>query len=366
MLQIFSHSGSRLLASVIEPQAPASALQDGSPPGSVDAPPVAPQAHAPARPSGDEQHASETGEIPGPWIDLLNPSREEDRYVENLLGISVPTREEMQEIEHSSRLYSDNGTEYMTINIGANLDTERPILSPVTFVLNGTVLVTVRYENPLPFAMFTARVKKANAVPCASGEQIMVGLLEAIVDRIADALEGIGMRIDAISQNVFQQPEGKKKPRKKDFQNAIVQIGKEGDRLSLLRESLVTITRALTYHKAISEADKREQKNARQRLRTLQRDTASLTEHSAYLAGKITFLLDATLGLINLEQNQIIKIFSIAAVCLMPPTLIASLYGMNFKHIPELQLEYGYPMVLVAMVISAILPFVYFKRKGWL
>lgn len=195
----------------------------------------------------------------------------------------------------------------------------------------------------------------------------MFGLLDAVVDRIADALEQAGIRIDAISHSIFkQQSNSSQSSRNRDFQQAIVDIGREGERLSMFRESLVSITRVLTYHNAITGEGKKEQKEARQRLRTLQRDAASLTDHSAYLTGKVTFLLDATLGLINLEQNQIIKIFSIAAVCLMPPTLIASIYGMNFKYMPELQWYYAYPAALAAMVVAAILPFIYFKRKGWL
>ncbi len=303
---------------------------------------------------------------PAPWIDILNPTIAEDRFAESVIGVSIPTREEMQEIEASSRLYNENGAEYMTVSIVTNIDTEEPVLSPITFVLKGTILVTVRYAEPRPFSMFITRAQRAGSVPCASGEQIMMGLLEAIVDRIADALERVGAKIDAISRSVFKNGGNTQAGRSRDYQRAIVDIGREGDRLSMIRESLVSITRALTYHNAVTDEGKQAAKEARQRLRTLQRDASSLTEHSAYLASKVTFLLDATLGLINLEQNQIIKIFSIAAVCLMPPTLIASLYGMNFKFMPELQWHYGYPVALCAMIISAILPFVYFKRKGWL
>lgn len=305
-------------------------------------------------------------EAPAPWIDILNPTIDEDRYAERVIGVSIPTREEMQEIEASSRLYYENGAEFVTISVVANIDTEEPSQTPITFVLKGSMLVTVRYAEPRPFSMFITRAQRAGAVACGNGEQVMMGLLEAVIDRIADALERVGSKIDTISRSVFKESSATQAGRNHDYQRAIVEIGREGDRLSLIRESLVSITRALTYHNAIADEGKQAVKEARQRLRTLQRDAASLTEHSAYLASKITFLLDATLGLINLEQNQIIKIFSIAAVCLMPPTLIASLYGMNFKFMPELQWHYGYPLALCAMIVSAILPFAYFKRKGWL
>lgn len=300
------------------------------------------------------------------WIDIVNPTQAEDHFVENIVGVSIPTREEMLEIEASSRVYNENGAEYMTINAVVNIAGAEPALSPITFVLHGQTLVTVRYATPKPFDMFLARAARAGAVPCTSGEQIMLGLLEAFVDRVADALEQAGIKIDSISRSVFRQENVGQNERGNNFKKAIVDIGTEGDRLSMIRESLISITRTLNYHNAITSEGKKEQKEARQRLRTLQRDAASLTDHSAYLTGKVTFLLDATLGLINLEQNQIIKIFSIAAVCLMPPTLIASIYGMNFKFMPELQWQYGYPLALAAMIVAAILPFVYFKRKGWL
>jgi len=300
------------------------------------------------------------------WVDLLNPTPDEDRYVERFVGVSIPTREEMQEIEVSSRLYSEDGGEFMTIAALAHLD-EEPIVTPITFVMKGATLVTVRYAEPRPFTMFAARAQRPGAVACATGEQIMLSLLEAMIDRIADVMERVGTKIDSISREVFHEANNSAKTRSRDFKNVLVSIGREGDLLSLVRESLVTMIRLLTYHTAISEdAGKRAIKEARQRIRSIQRDITSLTDHSTYLSSKITFLLDATLGLINLEQNQIIKIFSIASVCLMPPTLIASVYGMNFRHMPELGWEWGYPAAVGLMFVAGVLPFIYFRRKGWL
>lgn len=300
-----------------------------------------------------------------PWLDLLNPTPEEDRYVEAAVGVSIPTREEMQEIEVSSRLYNENGAEFMTMTAVTRIDTDEPQLTPITFVLKGATLVTVRYAEPRPFMMFALRVQRANAVSCGTGEQVMLSLMEALIDRIADALEKVGAKIDTISRDVFKH-EDSRKSKTSDFQKVIVDIGKEGDLVSMARESLLSMSRVLTYHTAVADDSKRALKEIRARVRSLQRDVASLTDHSTYLSTKINFLLDATLGLINLEQNQIIKIFSIAAVALMPPTLIASIYGMNFKNLPELQFEYGYPMAIGLMVITAILPFVFFRRRGWL
>lgn len=315
--------------------------------------------------------ATEQAPLPdgiSPWFDLLNPTPEEDRYVEAAIGVSIPTREEMQEIEVSSRLYNENGAEFMTMTAVTQLDTDEPVLTPITFVLKGATLVTVRYAEPRPFLMFALRVQRANAITCNTGEQVMLSLLEALIDRIADALERVGSKIDIISREVFRHNEqGKGKTnRTRDFQRVIVEIGREGDLVSMVRESLLSMNRVLTYHTAVTDDNKRAIKEARTRVRTLQRDITSLTDHSTYLSTKINFLLDATLGLINLEQNQIIKIFSIAAVALMPPTLIASIYGMNFKTMPELQWELGYPMAIGAMIVAAILPVIYFRRQGWL
>lgn len=312
---------------------------------------------------------SETPLPPGPmlWLDLLNPTIDEDKYVERLIGVSIPTREEMQEIEVSSRLYSENGGEFMTIAAVTHLDTDEPMTTPITFVLKGSSLVTVRYAEPRPFMMFIARAQRPGAVACATGEQIMLSLLEAMIDRLADALERVGVKMDTISREIFHRADKTEVAKARDFQGVLVDIGREGDLLSRVRESLVSMTRVLTYHTALrEEADKRAIKDTRQRIRSIQRDISSLADHSTYLSSKVTFLLDATLGLINLEQNQIIKIFSIAAVCLMPPTLIASIYGMNFRHMPELDWTFGYPLALALMVVTGLLPFAFFRRKGWL
>ena len=301
------------------------------------------------------------------WIDLLHPTPDEDRFVEKIVGVSIPTREEMEEIEMSSRLYSEDGGEFMTIASLVHLDTDAPLVSPITFVLKGQILVTVRFAEPRPFLAFSTRAQRPGTLNVSSGESIMLGLLEALIDRIADALERVGAKIDTISREVFHQADVTGGRKGSDFRSVLVEIAQEGDMLSLVRESLVSMTRLLTYHTAVTDdANKKAIKDTRQRIRSIQRDISSLTDHSTYLSSKVTFLLDATLGLINLEQNKIIKIFSIASVCLMPPTLVASIYGMNFRHMPELKWVIGYPVAIVLMLVSAIIPFIYFRRKGWL
>jgi magnesium transporter len=301
------------------------------------------------------------------WFDLIKPTSEEDRQIEALLSISIPTREEMQGIEVSARLYNEDGAEFMTIAAVAQIDTDDPILTPITFVLKGQTLVTVRYDETKAFANFLARAQKANAVPCGNGEQVMLSLIEALGDRMADALERTAVDIDTISREVFRRrrPAGSS-ARARDLEGLLEQIGRDGDLLTKVRESLVSINRLLTYHTTVELADKRAGKDAKVRAKTLYRDVVALTDQTAFLSNKVNFLLDATLGLINLQQNQIIKIFSVAAVVFLPPTLVASIYGMNFEVMPELKWVLGYPWAIVLMIASAVLPYVYFKRRGWL
>jgi magnesium transporter len=301
------------------------------------------------------------------WLDLLNPARHEDHYVEHLLGISVPTREEAQDIEVSARLYHEDGAEFMTMTGVSQLESDAPTTTPITFILKGETLATVRYAEPKPFWTYATRVQKAGALPCASGEQIMLGLVEALIGRMAEALEKVGHNLERLSREVFRHKSTNgTTTRSRDFQAIIEQLGAKGDLLAMIRESLVSLNRLLAYHTTMGKAVEGPNKDAAGWVKALTQDVTALSDHATYLSNKIGFLLDATLGLINLEQNQIIKIFSIAAVVLLPPTLVASIYGMNFKNIPELEWMFGYPYALSLIVIAAVLPYWWFRRKGWL
>jgi magnesium transporter len=299
------------------------------------------------------------------WIDLLNPTREEDFLVEQAMGIAVPTREEMAEIEASSRLYQEAGAHYMTAVVLLQPDNpaEPLVTTPITFILIGNRIITVRYAEPRGIKVFLARVLKGDA-PCMTGVAVLVGLLEAIIDREADRVERIQVEVDQLSQSIFGV-KGGQRTRALRFDVKIRAIGREGDLTSRSRESLMTLSRLLTYlgHVMSERAD---DKGLKARVKTANLDVQSLADHIGYLSTKITFLLDATLGMINNEQNSIIKIFSVLAVALMPPTLVGTIYGMNFKHMPELDWTLGYPMALGLMVLSAVVPWLYFKRKGWL
>jgi magnesium transporter len=296
------------------------------------------------------------------WVDLVSPSADEDRMVEHVFGVAVPTREEMQEIEVSSRLYVENGARFMTATLMCHSDSMTPKTTPVTFILAGHRLLTVRYDAPRPFAIVEHKLGRL-CPPKITGDSVMMDLLDAVIDRAADIQERVGAEIDQISHSIFEPDDDKNLP---SYNDVLKALGRKGDLTSKVRESLVSIGRLLLFLSHESE-NMKWPKEARTQLQSMQRDVLSLTDHASYLGNKITFLLDAMLGVVNLQQNAIIKIFSIAAVIFMPPTLVASIYGMNFHHgMVELDWGYGYPYALILIVVAAVVPIVFFKWKKWL
>jgi magnesium transporter len=223
-------------------------------------------------------------------------------------------------------------------------------------------LITNRYAEPTPVKRFMQVVERSPAA-CTSAPTLLAGLLEAFVERIADLLERVQGDLDAVSHAIFPRVDGLKAS-SQDLHSMIQRIGVAGELVSKARESLVSFQRLLTYlPQTIAVSLSQDQ---RSRFHSTLRDVQSLSDHASFLGAKIAFLLDAVLGLINLEQNNIIKIFSVAAVMFLPPTLVASIYGMNFHHMPELDKFWGYPFALLAMVGSAVVPYLYFRRRGWL
>jgi magnesium transporter len=290
------------------------------------------------------------------WVDLLAPSRQEEAILERELALQLPSREEMSEIEISSRLYQENGAQFMTATLLLHADTIAPSTEPVTFILTAQRVVTIRFADPKPFQSYSAQVQRQFDT-AATGEDILVGLLDAIIDRIADLLERVQHDMNEVSLKIFSRE-------KTDYEEVLRMIGLAEGLTSRARESLVSMGRVVSF---LSRPGQQKHNKARTgALKTLSRDVMSLSDHSSFLANNINFMLNTALGMSNIEQTDIIKIFSVMAVVFMPPTLIASIYGMNFKMIPELGLEFGYPMSLVMMVISGVLPYVYFKSRGWL
>ena len=299
------------------------------------------------------------------WIDLDCPTAAEEDAVEAALGIDVPTREDMQEIEVSSRIYREDGVLFLTAQIVATLTTQETVIGPVAFVVCADKLVTVHYHHPgsmVHFADWAAR----HDTPLSSGVEAAVGLLDSAVDRLADILEAEARKLDALSKAVFaaHRPSGKS-----ESLSAVLQrIGQAEDLNGKVSESLVTVQRLVGYLAVSSEHPdlKLVSEGERPAVRTLAQDVRSLREAAVTQAEKIRFLLDATLGVINIRQSDIIKVFSVVAFVFLPPTLIASIYGMNFDHMPELDWTWGYPMALGLMVVSALVPYVIFRWKKWL
>lgn len=320
------------------------------------------------------EHQDDTSELAlkrAVWIDLVQPTPAEEAKVESVLSIDIPTKGELAEIEVSSRLYQEDGATFMTANLIRRGDEDRPESSPVTFVIASQKLITIRYHHPQAFPQYVKQAMRQTNGQDAWA--VFVSLVEAVVDRAADHLERVGLIVDETSKHVFatsfiRRPEAKRRRvRPKNLEALLGKVGEEGDFTSKMRESLLSISRMMAFAQAVMDnqpASKAKKENLA-RIKIIQRDVLSLTDHSGFLTTKISFLLDAVLGMISIEQNNIIKIFTVASVAFLPPTLVASMYGMNFKAMPELDWAWGYPYAIAFMVASALLPIYYFKRKGW-
>lgn len=295
------------------------------------------------------------------WIDLYRPTKKEEAIVEQAIGLEIPTREEMLEIELSSRLYKNKDALFMTAAMIAYSESSDPQIDAVTFVLTSEKLLTIRYMKPQAFKLFTLQLQKTSELTDRPTE-LFIQLLEATVDRLADILETVGHRLEDYSKLIFRPEENVNES--PDYQLLIQGIGNNADLNTKTRESLLSFSRILSF---FTQSAKENLDNEElTRLATLSKDVGSLSDHSSFISSKVNFLLDATLGMINIEQNAIIKIFSVAAVIFLPPTLIASIYGMNFKFMPELSYKWGYLVALSLMLLSAYLPYKFFKRKKWL
>ncbi len=303
------------------------------------------------------------------WIDLESPTKDEDLAVEKALSINIPTREDMQEIEMSSRLYAKDGALFLTAQILATHEPASTEMGPVTFVVLPQKMVTVHYHRPGSFAYF-AKWAAANRVVLTGGTGALLYLLESVVDRLADVLEGEARKLDALSTAIFaaHRPSGKTET----LAAVLQRIGRAEDLNGKIRESLGTLLRLSGYLAAYPNTvapkgkSSKSEPNDRLLLKTLQRDVVSLREVAETQSAKIRFQLDATLGVINIRQSDVVKVFSVVAFVFLPPTLIASIYGMNFAVMPELHWRWGYPMAVGLMVLSAVIPTILFRWKKWL
>ena len=299
------------------------------------------------------------------WIDLEEPTREEELLVERCLGVAVPTPEEMAEIEPSSRLYAHDGAIYLTISALYGVEDGTPSSAPIGFVLTDKRLVTVRYVTPKPVRIFSESVRRD---PPLAGTSVsaLCGLLDAMIDRLADELENVGAEIEKISSRIFSSTLDARRIPADKLTILLTRIGKTQMLLAKIRETETSANRALVFLNGTPRLRARTAADAREHVASLIADAQSLGDHSVFLANHLYFLLDASVGLISIEQNAAMKLFSWVAVVLMPPTLIAGIYGMNFHFMPELRWPLGYPFALGLMLVSAVAPLLYLKRRGWL
>jgi magnesium transporter len=299
------------------------------------------------------------------WIDMEEPTQEEEELVERCIEVDVPTKDEMAEIEPSSRLYEMNGALYMTMSALRGLDEGHPTTTPIGFVLAGNRLVTIRYASPKPVRAFENHARRDPEL-VRDGPTALVRLVDAIIDRLADEIEKVSATMEQLSQEIFQQGRDERRIPAARLTALLTNIGHAQTLLTKIRYSAVSTMRMLSFLMGANRTNEAAQADLRNHLSSLSTDVTSLSEHASFLSDNLTFLLDASLGLISIEQNAAMKLFSWAAVVFLPPTLIAGIFGMNFKHMPELSWRFGYPLALVLMLISAVGPYLYFRRRGWI
>ena len=299
------------------------------------------------------------------WVDLHQPTAAEDSLAERFLGASIPTREESEEIEFSSRFYAEDGAVFMTASVLTGVEVGTPTLASFTVAVADGKIATVRYDELRALRQFISRAQKQGS-NCTNAPAVFLGVVEAIIDRTADVLERISKDVDNMNREVFSpRSEAHQRQRGRELRSLIERIGIQGDLAAKARESLGSQERLVQYA-GLALPPAYAKGATRARLKLAARDIRSLEDHVDFLSNKITFLLDAILGLISVQQNEVISVLTLAATFFFPPTLIGTIYGMNFEAMPELDWTLGYPIAIGAMVLSALIPYFYFRRRGWL
>jgi magnesium transporter len=298
------------------------------------------------------------------WIDLLQPTDDERNRVGAEHGLRLPTREALQEIESSSRLHAEGQILMLSMPLVVPEERADAQPAPLGFVLTPTLLVTTRYTPVSGFEDVIALIDKGTAP--RNSPATFAALIEAMIDHRADLLESLSATINGISKRLFaQQYAALRWPARynRALREMLNRVGHAGDELSEIRESLLGLERIVGF--ACERGQDWLGADIRARLQTARQDVASLTDFEVHAWSKIQFLLDAILGLISTRQNEIFKVLTIVSVVGIPPTLIASMYGMNFHYMPELSWRYGYAWGLGLIALSAIVPIVWFKWRGW-
>lgn len=299
------------------------------------------------------------------WIDLLNPTPEEKGLVEKRALVLIPTIDALSEIESSSRLAVDHGTITLSTPVVAQGDGPDAFLSPVGFILTKSFIVSVRFVELDTFDSVAERIRRDEELRSSAG--VFIALLEAFVDRGADVLERLGSDLDRVSRSIFRGDVSKRKHTvrsNKSLRGVLSSVGATGDRLSLARDALLGLGRIAQFVATLDQ----DWLGAEfiTRLGATSKDIGSLHEYEGQLSNKVQFLLDAVLGFITIEQNDLFKVLTIVSVVGIPPTVVAGIYGMNFERMPELAWQWGYPFGLAMILLSAVLPLAWFKWRGWL
>ncbi|WP_210527201.1 magnesium transporter CorA family protein [Rubellimicrobium arenae] len=296
------------------------------------------------------------------WVDLYRPQPEQAAKVQAELGIDVPTLADMEEIEISNRFYREDGNDFMTVILPGQTPDGTQSSGPVTFILMPGRLVTVRHHAPRPFETFAARADRSST-GCGSHIRLFLGLVEEIVSRFADLLEATGHVLDAIAARVYA---GTNEALTSDeLEDALRSTGRQGEVVARVRLGLLTVERMLSVFSLWTD-DRDQSGNLKPYVKSMMRDMQALEVHADFLSGRVGLATDTTLGMVNLSQNQTVRIVSVVAVLFLPPTLIGTVYGMNFHNMPELDWPWGYPVALALMVLSAVGTWAYFKWRGWL
>jgi magnesium transporter len=300
--------------------------------------------------------ASALAHVTPVWVDLEAPTPEEKGWITERFGLTIPEDIVDEDLEESARFYEeDNGELHIRSDFLID-DSHTPRNVRDAFLLHGKVLFSVHGEDLPVFRLLRLRARRIPAL-IEDAKDVLLKLYDADAEYSADALEGIYDNLEAVSARVL-----KKEITDPDAAEVLAAIAKEEDLNGRIRRNMMDTRRALSFMMRSRMLNAEQFEESRQILR----DIDSLDSHTAFLFDKINFLMDATVGFININQNRIIKIFSVASVALLPPTLIASVYGMNFHSMPELNWSLGYPFAIALMAASVVTPFWYFRRKGWL
>jgi magnesium transporter len=299
------------------------------------------------------------------WVDLEEPTADEEALVERCIRMDVPTETEMAEIEPSSRLYEQAGALYLTVSVLYGVEDGQPTTAPISFVLTKDRLVTVRYVTPKPVRAFSEHARRDPEL-VRDAPTALVRMVDALIDRLADELESVSREMEQISRQIFHKDVDDRRIPAARLTALLTRIGRTQTLLSRIRLSSLSTLRMLSFLSGANRFHENDEAEVRHHIASMSTDATALSDHATFLSDNVTFLLDASLGLISIEQNAAMKLFSWAALVFLPPTLIAGIYGMNFKHMPELERLWGYPWALSLMVASAVLPIMYLKRRRWI